>query len=51
MRESFLGSLFESKGRQRPDGDSDAETPYDRAAALVAGMDVDTLLAAVVVDG
>ncbi|WP_380678591.1 cobyric acid synthase [Salinigranum sp. GCM10025319] len=51
-RESFLASLFEARGASRPDsGGSGTGTPYDRAAALVAGMDVDALLAAVGVDG
>jgi adenosylcobyric acid synthase len=50
VRDVFITSLFESRGLDRPTPDDDALTPYDRAAALVAGMDVDALLDAVGLD-
>ena len=48
-REAFLDSIFEAKGEKRPEPES-TPTPYDRAAALVSGVDVDALLAAVGLD-
>ena len=50
VRESFVASLFESNGETWVDASDEVETPYDRAAALVARMDVDALLDAVGVD-
>jgi hypothetical protein len=50
VRESFIASLFESRVEPWEPDAASTETPYDRAAALVAEMDVDTLLDAVGVD-
>jgi adenosylcobyric acid synthase len=51
VRDRFVGSLFEAKGESRPEAEASTTTPHDRAAALVAGMDVDGLLAGVGLDG
>jgi adenosylcobyric acid synthase len=50
VRDAFLGSLFEAKGETWQGAAETGTTPYDRAAALVARMDVDPLLRAVGVD-
>ena len=49
VRRAFVTSIFEAKGIEPPDEES-APTPYDRAATLVAGMDVDALLDAAGLD-
>ncbi len=50
VREAFVGSLFEAKGEPWDGGGDTAGTAYDRAAELVSGIDVDTLLGAVGLD-
>ena len=42
-REAFVDSIYESAGRARPETGGERESPYDRAAALVAELDLDPL--------
>ena len=42
-REAFVDSIYESAGRARPETEGERESPYDRAAALVAELDLDPL--------
>jgi adenosylcobyric acid synthase len=51
VRDRFLDSLFEARDQTRPGAERSASTPYDRAADLIAEMDVGTVLDAVEVDG
>jgi hypothetical protein len=46
-----MDSLFEATGSTRPETGTAAETPYDRAAALVEGLAVETVLDAVGLGG
>jgi adenosylcobyric acid synthase len=47
VRESLVSSLFEVKGITPPSAEQSTVTPSNRAASLVARMDVETLLDAV----
>ncbi|WP_318567100.1 cobyric acid synthase [Salinigranum marinum] len=51
VRDVFIDSLFEAKESARPGTGSEAETPHDRAATLVEGLAVETVLDAVGVGG
>jgi adenosylcobyric acid synthase len=44
VRDAFLDSLFEATGSTRQGTETATETTYDRAAALVEGMDIDVML-------
>ncbi|MFO7925241.1 cobyric acid synthase [Natronomonas sp.] len=40
-REAFVESVYAAAGRSRPEAGGDRGSPYDRAAELVAGIDLD----------
>jgi adenosylcobyric acid synthase len=42
-RDAFVGGLFDATGRVRPRRDADTESPFDRAAGLVARLDLASL--------
>ncbi|TKR25929.1 cobyric acid synthase [Natronomonas salsuginis] len=42
-REAFAEAVYASAGRARPEARGDRESPYDRAAKLVAEIDLDAL--------
>ena len=46
VRASFLDAVFDAAGVERPAGGGAAESPYDRAASLVAGLDLEPLVGA-----
>ncbi len=43
VRAAFVDSVFAAAGRERPSGATETASPYDRAAALVADVDLDAL--------
>jgi adenosylcobyric acid synthase len=42
-REAFVGAVYESAGRTRPETGGERGSPHDRAAALVSRLDLDPL--------
>mgnify|MGYP006285369761 FL=1 len=42
-REAFVDRVYAAAGRARPETEGERESPYDRAAALVAELDLDPL--------
>ncbi len=42
-REAFVDRIYELVGRARPETEGELESPYDRAAELVSGIDLDPL--------
>jgi adenosylcobyric acid synthase len=42
-RDAFVESVYASAGLTRPEAGGDRESPYDRAAKLVAEIDLDAL--------
>jgi adenosylcobyric acid synthase len=40
---AFVDSVFAAAGRERPSGATEADSPHDRAAALVADVDLAAL--------
>ncbi|MFB6195143.1 MAG: cobyric acid synthase [Haloplanus sp.] len=43
VREAFVDATYAHAGRDRPAGSTDRDSPYDRAAALVAPVDLDVV--------